>query len=101
MCAKIKEAPMPINEVFSRFINDFGESVTIAGQTVTAIVDVEYFESNLGLVGQEATQPQLTLPTATIPSGTVEGTTVVIRTVPYKVRNIQPDGTGMSTIMLI
>jgi hypothetical protein len=91
---------MPVNETFSRFVADFGEPVVIGTTTVTAIVDLEYYEAALGEAGQESTQPQITLPTATIPTGTAEGTAVTVRNVAYTIRNIKPDGTGMTTIDL-
>jgi hypothetical protein len=83
------------------FVADFGEPVSIGGQSRMAIVDMEYFDTGLGMAGQETFNPFVTLPIESLPPGTVEGTAIIARAANYTAQNIRPDGTGFVTIDLI
>lgn len=89
---------MAFTEDFTVFLADFDESVTIDGETVTAIFDEEYVTASAGL-GLASTSPALVLPSASVPASP-EGKAVVVRGASYTVAEHRPDGTGMSLLLL-
>lgn len=76
-----------------------GESAPAAH--ICGIFDKEFLavglESNLELA---STDPMFQCPTAQIPTGNAVGDTLVIDGTTYKARVFQPDGTGITTIVL-
>jgi len=87
-------------------VGDFG---TIASYTLSAggnysilgIFDNEYFEAEANTnVGFVSTQPRFVCTTASLPATAGYNDTAVINTITYKVRVVQPDGTGMTTLIL-
>jgi len=87
-------------------VSDFGTTATytlVAGSSssIIGIFDNEFFEADpQGNVAYASAQPRFLVQTSTLPSGADYGDTVVISSVTYKVRIIQPDGTGMTTLVL-
>lgn len=80
----------------------FGESVTLDGQARNAIFDNahELAPFTAAAVGGIATsQPMLTLATADVPASPV-GKAAVVANTTYTVVEHQPDGTGVSRLML-
>ena len=77
-------------------VDDFSVTATLAGVTVTGIFDATYYEP-LGEV--QGRQPMFMLPTASAPTA-AHGQTLVIGATTYKVRGVQPDGTGVTTLIL-
>lgn len=73
----------------------FAEWVTLNGNAVPAIVDLDY----LDVMTMEATGPAITLPSAQC-AGVVHGAPVVMRGVNYKVVEPKPDGTGITVLRL-
>lgn len=73
-----------------------GTAATVAGQAVVGIWDNGYAEAfdALALRG-----PRLMLPTASAAAATA-GTAVVVASVNYRVTSVQPDGTGVTTLLL-
>lgn len=69
------------------------------GPAVAGIFDNGYALGNVGLTGMASTQPTFTLPTASI-SGEPEGQTLVVNATSYYVSAHEPDGTGMSRLIL-
>lgn len=82
--------------VFARLAN---ASATLDGVAVSAIFDNGYALGSVGPMGMASTQPSLTLPTASVPANPV-GLTVVVGGVSYLVACHEPDGTGISRLLL-
>lgn len=87
-------------------ISDFGTTATytlVAGgsSSIVGIFDNEFFEADpQANVTYASAQPRFLVQTADLPSGADYGDSVTINSVHYKVRIIQPDGTGMTTLVL-
>ena len=85
---------------------DFGTTATYtldAGgvSSVVGIFDNEYFESDANTnVGFVSTQPRFVCTSASLPSTAGYNDTVAVNSATYKVRVIQADGTGMTTLIL-
>jgi hypothetical protein len=84
--------------------NDFGQSATFTHSTTTTtiygIFDNEYVEVDLGgQVNFASVQPKFLVRTADV-STAVEDDTIVTGGVTYKIKVVQPDGTGMTTLIL-
>lgn len=81
-------------------VDDFGVAATIGGSTVNGIFDNEYIEVETGAgVGVSLQQPRFTCRSADV-LAVVEGTSATISGVSYTVRIVQPDGTGMTELIL-
>jgi hypothetical protein len=78
---------------------DFGQSASVGGVVVSAIFDSGYSLGSAGAIGMASAQPMLTLATASVPANPV-GTAVVVGAVNYTVGAHEPDGTGISQLML-
>jgi hypothetical protein len=79
---------------------DYGTTVTKADtSTFTGIFDNDFLAVDLDESEVESTEPTLLARTADV-SGLAHGDTLTISAVSYTVRGIQPDGTGMTQIML-
>jgi hypothetical protein len=74
---------------------DFGELVTVAGVTFSAVFDAEH---SVGL-DVSGVRPMLTCPEADV-AGVSVGAAATVRGYAYTVREIQPDGTGVVVLML-
>ncbi len=77
----------------------FAKAVTLAGQSVAAVFDNASALGGVGALGMATTMPTLTLPTASVPANPV-GVTVVVDSVSYLVAVHEPDGTGISRLLL-
>lgn len=86
-------------ENFSAFLTDFGVNATVAGQAVRGIFDNGFALGSVGVTGIACAQPSLTLPTSSL-VGEAVGQTVTINAVAYTVAAHEPDGTGMSRLLL-
>ena len=93
---------MDIDEINEPLINIFGESITLDGNTVDAIVDLTPGLRDIGggmLI--DKTDPSITMLTAVLtPLLIVDGDMAVVRSSNYRVLNILPDDNGMTTITL-
>ncbi len=77
------------------YLADFGVTATVGGVSVTAIFDAAYADPlNMG-----GNTPQLTVATSDLPAVAV-GQAVTVNATSYTVVGIEPDGTGVSTLML-
>jgi len=74
---------------------DFGVDATLDGSAVRGIFDDAYTDP-LGMAGS---QPLLLCSSADV-STAAQGTAVVVNSVSYTVGSIQPDGTGMTRLLL-
>lgn len=91
----------PITDFFET--TDFAESAsyTPAGgsaSTIYVIFDNEFALSTVG-VGYENLAPQVLAKTSDV-SGATNGATIVINSVTYYVIGVEPDGTGISRLIL-
>lgn len=90
---------MAFVEDHSVFLADFGVLVTLGAAQVRAIFDNGYARADVGYAGMSTTQPSLTLATADVPASPV-GLAVVADSASYAVAVHQPDGTGISILLL-
>lgn len=63
------------------------------------IFDASYDPAGVGGVGMASAQPMLTIASASVPADPV-GTGVTVRGVAYVVTAAEPDGTGITRLML-
>lgn len=85
---------------------------TLAGREVQGIFDAGYELGQVGLMGSASARVTLTLPTASVPTEIVDwfsffsapklpvDLTCTVRGVRYQVKEHEPDGTGMSVLVL-
>ncbi len=78
--------------------DEFAVDAVLAGAAVRGIFDGAYVSAGAGL-GMSCTVPAFTLPTVGV-SASVVGSALVIGTVSYFVAEHQPDGTGVSVLLL-
>lgn len=79
--------------------SEFASTVTLDSVAVQAIFDAPYAAGAVGGFGMASTQPTLTLPTANVPADPV-GKTAVVNSINYTVAAHEPDGTGVSRLIL-
>lgn len=84
------------NAVLVRLSSDV---VAIGGDIVPALFENGFAFGNVGLIGMASSQPSITLKTSDVPSNPV-GTAVTVNATSYLVAAHEPDGTGMSRLML-
>lgn len=72
------------------------ETAVIGSTSVVGYYDNAYAE----FVDVEGTAPAFTCKSADLPSGTTHGTAVVVSGSRYVIRNIRPDGTGITVLQL-
>ena len=97
---------MAFTEDFSEFLDtdDFAVSATftpVVGDpsTITGIFDAEYFEIDGDSVGVAGSQPMFLCKTADVAAAKF-GDALTVNAVNYKIVNIQPDGTGLTMLIL-
>lgn len=88
-----------MTEDLAPFFADFAVDATVNGAAVRGIFDAGWQPAEVGLVGMSSARPMLTLPTAGLSADPV-GQTAVVNGISYLVAVHQPDGTGVSTLML-
>lgn len=88
-------------EDLSAFMNvaEFATTVTLAGVPVSAIFDSAYALGSVGEYGMASSQPMLTLATADVPAAPI-GQAVVVNGVNYLVTAHEPDGLGISRLLM-
>jgi len=88
-------------EDLSAFMNvaEFATTATLNGVTVAAIFDNATALGSVGQYGVSSTQPMLTLASASVPTNPV-GMVVVANASNYLVAAHEPDGTGISRLIL-
>ena len=69
------------------------------GSDVAAVFDNGYALGSVGTYGMASTQPTLTLATASVPATPV-GAAVTVGAAAYTVAAHEPDGTGVSRLLL-
>ena len=88
-----------IQDPITVFFNpgEFGVEATLAGQPVRGILDRGYALGNVGMVGMAGSQPVFTCPT---PAGDPVGRLLIVGSESYVVAAHEPDGTGVSRLLL-
>lgn len=81
------------------FFADFGQPATVGGQALDVVLDNGYTLGAAGPFGMATTQPRITCATASLPANPV-GQACVVGGASYTVAEHQPDGTGISTLLL-
>ena len=90
----------PVADLEQLFANDFSIAATHSGSTVRGIFDNEYSEADPGgEVGFTSSEPRFTCRTSEI-SSAVTGDTITISGTIYTIREIMPDGTGVTELLL-
>jgi len=85
--------------------NDFGDRATYTPQggqatQINGIFDNEYALIDAGGgVGVASREPKFQTETINVPNA-ADGDTLVVNSITYKVRVVEPDGTGTTTLML-
>lgn len=88
-----------MTETLSEFLDttEFATAATIGASTVNGIFDKGYAES-FGIVG--GSKPTLLCKVADLPTVTLGTTTAVIGGVTYTITETQPDGLGLTSLVL-
>lgn len=88
-------------EDISAFISpaEHATSVSVGGVVVSAIFSNGYALGNVGMLGMATSQPSLTLASADVSTDPV-GAAVLVGAVAYVVAAHEPDGTGVSRLLL-
>ncbi len=83
------------------FFNDdeFAIEVTYNLVTFNGIYDNAFIEDQQGQIQIETLEPQIMVKTSDV-TGLTHGETMTVNSVAYKVKEIQPDGTGITRILL-
>lgn len=79
--------------------DEFGVEVAYGSGIIKGIFDNVFIADQQGEVDVETLQPQVTVKTSDV-SGIAQGDTMTIDSVDYNVIGIQPDGTGLTNILL-
>jgi hypothetical protein len=80
-------------------VGEFASTATLDGLPIAAIFDAAYAQGQVGTFGMASSQPSLTLSTTSVPANPV-GMPVVIKGLDYLVASHEPDGTGVSRLLL-
>lgn len=83
------------------FLNsdEFAVDITYQAATIQGIFDAPFSSAVEGEMGIESTLPQVLVKTGDVPN-IAHAETMTINSVVYNVIGIQPDGTGMTLILL-
>lgn len=84
-----------VTESMPAFMADFGIAATVGGASVRGIFDDAYLDP----LGMSGSQPALVCASVDV-SAAAQGTAVVVNTINYTVGSIQPDGTGITRLLL-
>lgn len=92
---------MALIEDFSVFFNpaEFADNATLGGVAVRGIFENAYELANVGLSGMAGSSPAFTLQTSAVPANPV-GMVLVCSAIGYIVAEHQPNGTGVSVLIL-
>lgn len=80
-------------------LGDFAQAATIGGQSVRGVFDMAYALGAVGPVGMAGSQPVFVCATQDLPDALV-GELLVISDTAYTVAAHEPDGTGISRLLL-
>lgn len=98
MAAKFATLEKRLNTSVFAHLSNTG-TVVLDGLPTTGIFDIPDALGSVGMYGMASTAPTLTLATSDVPPSP-EGMVAVIRDKRYRVATHEPDGTGVSRLML-
>lgn len=98
MSAAFASALTRLNRAVFVHLSD-ASTITLNSVAVAAIFDNGYAQGNVGMLGMAGTQPALTLSTADVPATPV-GLPAVVNGISYLVAAHEPDGLGISRLLL-
>lgn len=78
---------------------ELGDTVTVNGVSVPAMFDNGYGAGDVGTLGMASSQPFVILATASVPASPV-GMAAVCNGTAYTIAAYEPDGTGISRLVL-
>jgi hypothetical protein len=89
-----------IGDDLAPFFNtaEFARDGTLDGVAVRGILDLAYVAAGGGM-GMSMTAPAFTLPAAAVPSAPV-GKPLVVGNITYRIAQVEPDGTGVTVLIL-
>ena len=92
-----------MNDPLRIFLGSFSEKVTLGltgtPRVIDAIFDNAFYDQSLGQTTLDTTAPRITaLDTDLV--GVARGQSITVRGTAYDVLQVQPDGTGFSTVIL-
>jgi hypothetical protein len=88
---------MAFTESLADFFADFAVSATVGAASVSVIFDRAHQDA----MGIDATQPAALMRTADVSANAIaRNTTLVISGTTYYVQRLQPDGTGLTALLL-
>lgn len=92
---------MPVESAADRLsmLEDWDTGLYNASTTISGIFDNEYIGVPSGDIDVESASPAFTCQTSDVPSAD-HGDTLVVNSVTYTVRGVQPDGTGITVLLL-
>ena len=93
---------MPVESAADRLsmLVDWDTGLYNGSTTISGIFDNEYIGVSAGGdIDVESASPAFTCQTSDVPSAD-HGDTLVVNSVTYTVRGVQPDGTGMTVLVL-
>jgi len=88
-------------EDLSVFMNvaEFADTITLNWEPVPALFDAAYALAQVGAYGMASSQPVVTLATVHVPENPI-GLPVVKGDITYRIAAHEPDGTGISRLIL-
>lgn len=92
---------MPMTEDMDVFFStdEFAHQAVLNGRALMGIFTDAFERLDVGAIGMSSVQPALTVPTADVPD-LVEGLPLEVAGKRYTVAEHQPDGTGVSLLLL-
>ena len=85
-------------------VDDFGVTATYTRgatpSTVIGIFDNTYVTVDIAEVGYASAEPEFLMQSSQVPSGAIPGDTLTVNATAYIIRNIEPDGTGITRLRL-
>ncbi len=79
--------------------DEYAVQITYNSGTIKGIFDNAFVEDQQDDIDVETLQPQVTVKTSDV-TGLTQGDTMTINSVVYNVIGIQPDGTGLTNVLL-
>lgn len=81
--------------------DDFGVAITVGAETIYGIFDKDYLAVSNGEVDVESDSPMVLVRSSDVTAQSIAvATSLVISSATYVVTSVQPDGTGMTRLVL-
>jgi hypothetical protein len=79
--------------------DEFAVEITYNSATIKGIFDNTFTQDDQGAVQVDTKNPQVLVKSSDV-TGLAHGDTMTVNSIAYKVRSIQPDGTGVTNVLL-